>query len=611
MDTTETTVDDRGIRRSAGLGQFRKNPFRVLRLAASAEAKEAVWQADKALARARVGMQLADPDPTPWLPAADELEIQQAAQTMEGSLARLVEQVLWFDLAGDPRGGELQGALTMGDGPGLARYLEIPFTEMIAMEGPGLVAHRLNQANLRLLLAFSRLHAVGPEVGTASASVAPPPPLAWRSQDGLSIVESPHLALRAADGAGATRWEPLLAEALSRWSALLVDPALTAYLQAQIDRLRDPLLGHDDVEAALGAIRTRLADLVVAETKAEMVAGRVQNVAKLSGVAGRSGIDAEIWMVAFRPLRALFQQQLAELDPSGGADTAASLDDVSVYLGRLEILAERWRGVDQAQLLGLASLIDEAAGVAFGRMRTIDRDAQLTPRFAEVLEQVKRLAVTSSLKERVGAYRERVADFQATLCHFCKKRELDGNYCCSLSSKQETSRERYGNVIRVQYRLGARPVARCQQCAEKHEYLRHVGRVAFYASLAVVILFAILRPFHAFAKTSTGMGIVWLGMGVGSAWLVGVIVRRVVSALIIPKDETSFASYQSSRGYSMMVQDGFHSMKYDYRRNAWELVNTEGVAARHGGGTGDVGSVLLNVFWVALFLLAMAFKVCH
>jgi hypothetical protein len=51
-------------------------------------------------------------------------------------------------------------------------------------------------------------------------------------------------------------------------------------------------------------------------------------------------------------------------------------------------------------------------------------------------------------------------------------------------------------------------------------------------------------------------------------------------------------------------------MKYDFRPNAWELVNKHGVKARHGGGGGDGAEVLKTLFYIGLFVAAVALKVC-
>src|SRR3954471_11420439 len=170
IDMSKTEAD-RTLLRSPGLGQFRKTPFRLLRLPTNATAKQAVWQCDKALARARVGMSLPDPDPVPWLPPGDEIEIQEAAQTMESPLARIVEQLMWFDVIDDADGGALHTALTSADGTALRGYLNL------VREGAPM-AHQLNQANLRLLLGFSSLREVGPQI-VAAQSAAQAAALAW------------------------------------------------------------------------------------------------------------------------------------------------------------------------------------------------------------------------------------------------------------------------------------------------------------------------------------------------------------------------------------------------------------------------------------------------
>jgi hypothetical protein len=219
----------RELLRSTGLGQFRKSPFRLLRLSPIATAKQAVWQCNKALARARVGTQLPDPDPLPWLPPGDEIEIQEASQTMESPLARIIEQLLWFGATGEAgEAGEAPGSpdggvialLIAGDGAALRAYLEGPATS---------IGHRINQANLRLVLGFSQLHGVGPTVsgsGSAAAAVA----LAWKTTGGLSIVADPHKALRGGDDATcspAPSW-PTTCAPPSRRSATSCSPPTTS-----------------------------------------------------------------------------------------------------------------------------------------------------------------------------------------------------------------------------------------------------------------------------------------------------------------------------------------------------------------------------------------------
>ncbi len=622
-----TDGNDRTLLRSPGLSQFRKSPFRLLRLPANATAKQAVWQCDKALARARVGMSLPDPDPTPWLPPGDEIEIQEAAQTMESPLARLVEQLLWFDVIDDADGGALDSALTAADGTQLRAYLNLarginapspasapdtgasPYRDgSAAPRVSSSMAHQINQANLRLLLGASALHAIGPTIVPASTA-AQAAALAWKDRGGLSTVEDPHKTIRATGALLGTQvvWAWLLGEGVTKWGELLEDEAFAAHVKTRIAALGDELLTADDTEAVISALRTRVADLVVGETKLEMAQGRIGNVAHLSSIAGKSGIDSETWLVAFRPLKTQFQSELADLAPD--AETGNGLvEDVNAYLDRLSTLAQRWRPLDEAQLLGLSSLIDDAVSEAFGKLRSIPREKQLEPRFKEVLDRIGALAHSSSIKERVKGYHDRLADVQKAMCHFCGKRELEASSCASVSSQMETGREHYGNTTRIHYQVGARPVARCPRCAQVHGYIRSVGTLAFFALSASVILFALLKPESWFRGTSTAVGLVLVCIGVAIAYGAGFIAREVAAGFVTGKGERKFGDYQSSAAVEGLRADGFISMKYDFRTSAWELVNKHGVKARHGGGDG--AEVLKTLFWIGIVVVAIALKVC-
>src|SRR4051812_45259027 len=88
--------------RSPALRGFELNAFRVLRLCVRASTAAAGFQAESVLTLARLGLQPEEEDLLPWLPAADPVELQQAAQVVEEPHARLKEQLLWFDLERDP-----------------------------------------------------------------------------------------------------------------------------------------------------------------------------------------------------------------------------------------------------------------------------------------------------------------------------------------------------------------------------------------------------------------------------------------------------------------------------------------------------------------------------
>jgi hypothetical protein len=62
-----------------------------------------MWQAGKVLSLARLNLPLQDPDPIPWLPGNNEIEVKKAAQKLEEPLQRVVEQLFWFDFECDPK----------------------------------------------------------------------------------------------------------------------------------------------------------------------------------------------------------------------------------------------------------------------------------------------------------------------------------------------------------------------------------------------------------------------------------------------------------------------------------------------------------------------------
>src|SRR5690606_7636103 len=180
-------------------------------------AEEAVWKSEKALSRMRAGLEPPEPDLVPWLAPPDEFDIREGAQKMEEPLRRLREQLLWFDFGEDPHGRLLEAALSEQEGVLLGEYL--------AKDDPS-VAHRVNQANLRLLLDLSAMHGVElVDKGSPGGPRRPSPPsLAWKEESGIRIVLDPHVALAnaAAHFPGAAHGKlSRLADALARWGALL------------------------------------------------------------------------------------------------------------------------------------------------------------------------------------------------------------------------------------------------------------------------------------------------------------------------------------------------------------------------------------------------------
>ncbi len=96
--------------------------------------------------------------------------------------------------------------------------------------------------------------------------------------------------------------------------------------------------------------------------------------------------------------------------------------------------------------------------------------------------------------------------------------------------------------------------------------------------------------------------------GVLAAYGLGFAARDIAAGIITPRAAPGGRLPDLHRRRAC-APDGFVSMKYDYRPNAWELVNKHGVK-RHGGGGGDGAEVLKQLIYIGLFVAAVALKVC-
>jgi hypothetical protein len=545
---------------SPGLDQFRKSPFRALRLATSVTPQQALWQGEKVLARVRVGMPLPGADPVPWLAPATELEIMDAVQVMEQPLARLVEQLLWFDFAAGPHGPALQEALAGADAEQLGAYCEATENESLD--------HKLNRLNLRLLLGFSALRGVGPMPKRPRGGEHDDRAPAWKQEGRRSTIEDPHQLLRERTALGGF-WATVLTYALRTWSRFLSSSKGLEHVRAKITALGDETLGPDDAEVVVSALRTRIADLVVGEAKLELQRGRLENVGYLADLAGKSEIGPEVWLAAFKPLRAQHQADLAALAPEA-ATGAGPLADMAAYLDRLATLVARWRKVDAANLLGLATMIDEAVGEAFGRLRGFDAKLHHDPRFAELLGRIGQLAASSSIRDRVATYAERIQRTHAMRCHFCSKNEAEAEYSGFVSESQSTyTRELFRTIVHTRARAGIVP--RCQPCALLHRYIHWMGRLPM-----ISMMISILIAFSLFIGCTPGMfeakavgalvAILGLLLAVASAH----ITRRLVAVRFTPANSRQYDDYRTSIGVAQLAQDGFLSPDYNGSYRAYK-----------------------------------------
>jgi len=582
--------------RSPGLDQFRKNPFRALRLAQSATPQQALWQGEKILARVRSGAAIADPDLIPWLAPATELEIMDAMQTIESPLARLVEQMLWFDFDGDPRGAELRDALAAQDAARLHAYL------MAGSEGP--LAARCNQVNLRLLIGFSELRGVGPRVLPASEPAEAAP--SWTRDGALEVIEDVHAAIRAQRALDSS-WSTLLADALLAWSRLLKYPDVLEDLRARLAMLGlldGERVGEDDAEAVCRALWTRLADLIAGETRLELQRGALENAARLAELARNSEIDAEIWLVASRPLRTQFQAELAALEP-GAATGGGALADIAAYLDRLGALIARWRTVDTANLLWLATPVDEAVGEVLGRLRGLEGKQRGVPAYRTQVERLRELATARSLRERVKSFLVEVkqepypADVLATAtCHFCRQRRGMPGHAAALVVRPATARFGDSDGLR------AWPVARCAACAELHRRIFGIGQLALISCLVACALFTVLTPMAtgwAVLAVLTGL---WLALGVRR------VVRRKIAAALTPAGDRRFDDRAEAEAVSAAFDGGvLGDLVYVERDGAWQRIGGGLVPGMYGqpsavAAASALGMPVAAVLYGAMYLVA-------
>ena len=574
----EAADADAGVARSPGLAAFRLNAFRVLRLKVSAAANEAVWKSEKILARRRAGLDDPDPEIIGWLPLPDEIDLREAAQRMEEPLRRLRDQLLWFDFDGDPRGGELRKALSDADTTALVGYLAINDKDIQVEEAESedgdtdyeetarkrqmpLIAHRLNQANARLLFALSWLHETGPlPLAGNPGARRTTPKLVFKDENGVAAAKRVH-ALFPADAPEGRKaaWPSMLRDGLTRWGALLKNPWLSSYLESAITALDDDLVTSDDVEPLMNAVATAIADAVVGEMKLLMLAGGIDRVLELLGIATASGIDPSHWTVAFRPIRALFRTELDDLGTLIDPTKPANLRELDLYLQRVAALGAMWASVETDETFGLDQMIDGAVNQAIDRIRSIENASAVLDRIEEVLGEAAKMAKSPSTAERAKEMARNVASHREGLCNYCEKRSAKAASSCVLKGKKEVSRERIFNGVRITYSTTVSLVSRCETCAELHGFFRQTRNV-------IIILACILVGVGWIMFQSSEGGIIFVGMLLAAAG--AFISFTTLTWRLTPKGETSYSSYRKSEGYRRLADQGYGIESYDYTRDA-------------------------------------------
>jgi hypothetical protein len=619
---TETTVVHPPERfaqasRSPVLSQFRTNPFRVLRVPPDIGAQEAVWKSEEALSRIRAGLALSDGELIPWLPDPEEPEIRHAVQRIEEPLRRLTDQLFWFDPEHDGDGTRLRRALRSLEADLLEGYLggglcevrsegsrapgdqsggcaegglDATSTEAAGQEGgraPGdesastettAVPRLLNHANLSLLLAGLSLHDALPDGGlleTGGSEGKGSDTIRWGRSKGLDVSDNPH-ALDLSMGGSARRARQTMDRwtvALARWVKLVTAPAFLAFVQANIARLEDDVVGADDAEVVVNSVTTRLTDLLVGEVKVQLMAGRIDSVRALMEAAAKSEIEPRRWGMAFRSLRPLFRTEAAELEPLLARE-GLHFDDCSLYFARLKTLRARWASVDSAAMVGLDELADDAVLKGCEALASLESFPGVD-RLKTLYGTALGLAAADSLKERISAMVTRVNGFEHYACHFCKSREMNLERSVVIKGKRESHRTYGFNSTTVHYLVNANIVPRCARCSTLHSFCWDCSSTIRQA-LGVALAFALvyLVRVKAFGSDPELGGFLVFGAAAALVlWLSGLLARRIAALLATPRGERRYWRASTAKSYQEMESEGY-KLSVDYRPDAFKNVNT-------------------------------------
>lgn len=550
-----------------GLALFRGNGFRVLRLKPSASATEASAKADL-LARRRGGPDDSESEPVAWLPPPDELELRAAARHLGEPERRLRDQLLWFDFERDPRGEALRRALVEADAKRLAGYLASDEQELSAgePEAPALgreralLAHRLNQANLRLLLAFSWLNGSGPRPLDGVAPAARDDrPISFIDRDGLEMARNVHARCPApAPDERRLAAPAMLHEALMRWGALLANPWLRSSLETAIRAFADDRAGRADIEAVAKMITTTLAETVVAEMMPLMRAGAIDRVLELAGSASGTALDPAAWMLAFAPVHGLLRADLDELRVLVDPAKPPSLRGLELYLERVTALAASWTDIASDDAFGLDRLIDGAVEQVLDRVLAIENPSTVEERIEELLRATAKLARSAETAERAREIARGVGAYRRTLCSFCHKRSATPACSAVLHGRKEVHREQLVSAVRVTYATTSTLVLRCETCARLHGFFRH----ARYTCVAVVVALSVLGWW----LFEPALALLLLCEGVVVA-VAAAAYSRLVSRLT-PRDEHRYSSYTQSEAHQRLRDEAYRVESFDYSENA-------------------------------------------
>lgn len=600
MDRGSLQMEARGL--SPGLVEFAHNPFRILRLEVDCGTGEAAVQAERVLTLNRAGLAPQQADLLGWLPPTQIYELQQAAQKIEEPLQRLVEQLFWFDCVRDQAVLLLKAALADPRRETLEAYFateqalpevlpersgEEPAAEQISeAQRMGMIAAAINQANLRLLIASA---AISGKLMTLLGTDSPLTISAnWQVVQGLDSVEAAHDLIAqtmarsesALDACG--HWEG----AVARWTRLLAHPWFTLYLNRCIGDLADDYVSIEDAESIEESIKAHLADLSAKETRFALLQGDYQLGAALIAGVAQAGLEERALAPAFRPLHHVFQSEVAEVQGLLEQSGDSGIEGIGGYLKRLQLIRSRWQSMDQAGLLGLSNILDDAVEQAYLKLRRQDRPAAGTD---ELLAQSAQLVGAQSLRERINAYRSDVEEHHKRLCHFCKTGEPDYDKSVVLKGTKVTDREWSGLSVTTHFSIQYKVVLRCERCAKFHDFLNHAYAIG-WALLPGFVLIA-----WAFVTGARGLdGLLMMTAYIGVFVLAylpitrrplfrGVVAairapscaaRRAVGYLVTPPECRRYYDLATAQGHQDLIHEAY-AIEADWSMNALEHIRKD------------------------------------
>jgi hypothetical protein len=551
------------------LERFQLNPFRVLRLSIDATTDEAIWRSEEALTLARASLQLSEPDVLPWMPAPDEHETRQAAQWLEEPLRRMLEQVFWFDFQAGPGARELEEALAQRDTSSLALYLH---------EGPqDQVSGNINKANVCLLLGALTM------AGQAPVQAGPVEGPAWESKEGLSILKGAHKAAHGEAHAQAEQGAQLWQRALGLWAQLAASPQFLDYLKSRPGQAGDDLLREEDAEAVVGAVKARLTDILSAEVKAYLLAGRLDCVRALLSVTARDNpdvppaghIEPRQWALSLRPLRAVFRTELDDMESILMAGDVPSLDDVALYLDRLDYLAGRWNKLDPTNLLGLDEFIDAGVTKAHGVLSR-NMGYEVAVRVGQLLHLASRIARAASVKERIEVIKGRLESYKEWVCHYCHEREAEAWSMVTLRSRKFLHTTYGFNSRTHHFSIMFFAVRRCPRCADLHDHIFSAVRWLWAAPTALLVLVALV---HAYLMPHPIPMMLATAAAAFAGWVCYFVfrfpLRRLMALFMTPRGDRYYWDTTESAGYKSMLQEGYSEEATTYTSDAYERMNAE------------------------------------